>query len=109
MVEARREIGGIVQIDTRYFLTSLPAHAVRFAHAVRQHWGVENSLQWVLDVSFQEDACRIRTEKGAQTIAVLRHIALNLLRREPHHKRGIKARRKRAGWDRDYLVQVLRG
>jgi hypothetical protein len=66
-------------------------------------------LHWVLDVSFQEDACRIRKEKGVQTFAVLRHIALNLLRRAPHHKRGIKARRKRAGWDRDYLVQVLRG
>jgi predicted transposase YbfD/YdcC len=109
MVESCREIGATVQIDTRYFLTSLPAQAVRFAQAVRQHWGVENSLHWVLDVSFQEDACRIRKEKGAQTFAVLRHIALNLLRREPHHKRGIKARRKRAGWDRDYLVQVLTG
>ena len=88
MVTARRTIGDTVPIDTRYVLTSLPAHAVRFAHAVRQHWGVENSLHWVLDVSFQEDACRIRKEKGAQTFAVLRHIALNLLRREPHHKRG---------------------
>ena len=109
MVEARREVGEAVQIDTRYFLTSLPAHDPRFAQAVRQHWGIENAVHWVLDVSFQEDACRIRKEKGAQTFAVLRHIALNLLRREPHHKRGIKARRKRAGWDRDYLVQVLTG
>jgi predicted transposase YbfD/YdcC len=109
MVESRREIGETVQIDTRYFLTSLPAQGVRFAQAVRQHWGIENSLHWVLDVSFNEDACRIRKDQGAQTFAVLRHIALNLLRREPHHKRGIKARRKRAGWDRDYLVQVLTG
>jgi len=109
MVESCREVGETVQVETRYFLTSLPAQGVRFAQAVRQHWGVENSLHWVLDVSFQEDACRIRKEKGAQTFAVLRHIALNLLRREPHHKRGIKARRKRAGWDRDYLVQVLTG
>jgi predicted transposase YbfD/YdcC len=109
MVEARREVGETVQVETRYFLTSLPAQGVRFAQAVRQHWGIENSLHWVLDVSFDEDACRIRKEKGAQTFAVLRHIALNLLRREPHHKRGIKARRKRAGWDRDYLVQVLTG
>jgi predicted transposase YbfD/YdcC len=109
MVEARRAIGETVQIDTRYFLTSLPAQGVRFAQAVRQHWGIENALHWVLDVSFEEDACRIRKDKGAQTFAVLRHIALNLLRREPHHKRGIKARRKRAGWDRDYLVQVLTG
>ncbi len=109
MVESRREIGDTVQSDTRYFLTSLPAQGMRFAHAVRQHWGIENALHWVLDVSFAEDACRIRKEKGAQTFAVLRHIAVNLLRREPHHKRGIKARRKRAGWDRDYLVQVLIG
>jgi predicted transposase YbfD/YdcC len=109
MVEARREVGDTVQVETRYFLTSLPAQGVRFAQAVRQHWGIENSLHWVLDVSFDEDACRIRKDKGAQTFAVLRHIALNLLRREPHHKRGIKARRKRAGWDRDYLFQVLTG
>jgi predicted transposase YbfD/YdcC len=108
-VESRREIGEIVQTDARYFLTSLPAQAVPFAQAIRQHWGVENALHWVLEVSFQEDACRSRKEKGAQTFAVLRHIALHFLRREPHHKRGIKARRKRAGWDRDYLVQVLTG
>lgn len=109
MVEARRDVGDTVQVETRYFLTSLPAQGVRFAQAVRQHWGIENSLHWVLDVSFDEDACRIRKDKGAQTFAVLRHIALNLLRREPHHKRGIKARRKRAGWDRAYLFQVLTG
>jgi predicted transposase YbfD/YdcC len=109
MVEARREVGDTVQVETRYFLTSLPAQGVRFAQAVRQHWGIENSLHGVLDVSFNEDACRIRKDKGAQTFAVLRHIALNLLRRAPHHKRGIKARRKRAGWDRDYLFQVLTG
>jgi predicted transposase YbfD/YdcC len=109
MVESRREIGETVQIDTRYFLTSLPAQGIRFAQSVRQHWGIENALHWVLDVSFNEDACRIRKDQGAQIFAVLRHIALNLLRHEPHHKRGIKARRKRAGWDRDYLVQVLTG
>lgn len=109
MVESRREIGEEVSIDTRLFITSLPCDGVRFAQAVRHHWGIENSLHWVLDVSFDEDACRIRKDQGAQSFSVLRHIALNLLRREPHHKRGIKARRKRAGWDRGYLLQVLRG
>jgi predicted transposase YbfD/YdcC len=108
-VESRREIGDTGHIDTRYFLTSLPAQGVRFAQAVWQHWGIENSLHWVLDVSCNEDACRIRKEQGVQLFAALRHIAVNLVRREPRHKRGIKARRKRAGWDRDYLVQILTG
>ena len=109
MVEARREVGNTVQVETRYFLTSLPAQGVRFAQAVRQHWGIEHALPWVLDVSCNEDACRMRTDQGAQIFAVLRPIALNLWRHAPHHKRGITARRKRAGWDRDSLVQVLTG
>jgi predicted transposase YbfD/YdcC len=107
MVESCRARGDKVESETRYFLTSVPCDGVRFAQAVRQHWGIENSLHWVLDVSFDEDACRIRKDQGAQTFSVLRHIALNLLRRESSHKRGIKARRKRAGWDRDYLLRVL--
>ncbi len=74
---------------------------------MRLHWGMEKRLHGVLDVSCDEDACRIRQDQGAQTFSVLRHIALNLLKRESQHKRGIKARRKRAGWDRDYLLQVL--
>lgn len=109
LVESHVEVGGEVSIEQRYFLTSLPCDAVCFAHAVREHWGVENALHWVLDVSFREDDCRIRKDHGAQNMAVLRHMALNLLRRESGHKRGIKARRKRAGWDRDYLFQVLTG
>ena len=109
MVESHRDVGGAVSSEQRFFLTSLPCDAVRFAHAVREHWGVENALHWVLDVSFREDDCRIRQGNGAQNMAVLRHMALNLLRREAGHKRGIKARRKRAGWDRDYLFQVLTG
>jgi predicted transposase YbfD/YdcC len=109
MVESRRARGDKVQIETRYLLTSLPAEAVRVAEAVRQPWGVEHAWHGVLEVSLQEDACRIRKDKGAQTFAVLRPRAVNLLRREPRHTRGIKARRKRAGWDRDYRVQVLTG
>jgi predicted transposase YbfD/YdcC len=107
MVESRREHGEKVEIERRDYLVSLPADGVRFSDAVRQHWGVENKVPWVLDVSFAEDASRIRKDTGAQTFSVLRHIAVNLLRRESQHKRGIKARRKRAGWDRDYLLQVL--
>ena len=109
MVESRRALGDKVPIETRYVLTSRPADAGRFADAVRQPWGVEHSLPWVLAVSFQEAACRIRKDTGAQTFAVLRHSAVNLVRREPHHKRGLTARRQRAGWDRDSLVHVLTG
>lgn len=109
LVESHREVGSEVSSEQRLFLTSLPCDVVRFAQTVREHWGVENALHWVLDVSFREDDCRIRQGYGAQNMAVLRHMALNLLRREPGHKRGIKARRKRAGWDRDYLFRVLMG
>jgi hypothetical protein len=87
-------------------LTSLPCEVVRFAQAVREHWGVENALHGVLDVSFREDDWRMRQGQGAQNMAALRPMALNRWRRESGHKRGIKARRKRAGGDRDYLFQV---
>ena len=109
VVESCRTVGNdnTVETEQRYFLSSLPGDGARFATAVRQHWGIENSLHWVLDVSFAEDSSRIRQDQGGQVFATLRHIALNLLRRENSHKRGIKARRKRAGWDRAYLLQVL--
>lgn len=106
LLEPRREINEKVEIERRYYLASLPADGVCFSEVVRQHWGVESGLHWVLDVHFNEDACWIGKDKGAQTFSVLRHIALNLLKRESKHKRGIKARRKRAGWDRGYLLQV---
>jgi predicted transposase YbfD/YdcC len=109
MVEARREFDTTVETETRFYLTSLRPDAAMFARAVRSHWHVENRLHWVLDVSFREDDCRIRNDQGPENFAVLRHIALNLLQREPRHQRGIKARRKRAGWDRQYLLQVLTG
>ena len=107
MVESRREPGEKVEIDRRYSRVSLPADGVRFSDAVRQPWGVENPVPWGLDGSCAEEARRMRKDQGAQTCRVLRHRAVHLLRRESQHTRGIKARRKRAGWDRDYLLQVL--
>ena len=91
----------------RYFISSVPHDAQKVLRAVRQHWGLENRLHYVLDVSLHEDACRIRKEHGAENMAVLRHIALNLLRQEKTCERGIKARQKKAGWDNAYLEQVL--
>ena len=93
--------------ETRYYLSSLAGDAKKAARAIRQHWGIENSVHWVLDVVFDEDTCRIRKDNGAQNFAVLRHIALNLLRQEKTHKRGIKAKQKRAGWDNHYLTRLL--
>ncbi len=74
---------------------------------MRGHWSIENSLHWCLDVGFREDACRTRTGHGAENLAIVRHIALNLLKQEQNCKLGIKGKRLKAGWDDRYLLKVL--
>jgi len=96
-------------LERRYYLSSLPADAERILDSVRQHWGIENSLHWVLDVVFQEDSSRIRKDHAAVNTAMLRHLTLNLLRLDKTHKRGLKSKRLRAGWDHDYLALILAG
>jgi predicted transposase YbfD/YdcC len=109
MVVSTREIGDKSTSETRYFITSLYSNAEEFGKSVRQHWGIENSLHWVLDVTFREDDCRIRKDNAAENFAIVRHIALNLAKSEKTHKRGIRAKRLLAGWDRDYLLKVFAG
>jgi len=109
MVEADREVRGRERtLERRYFISSLPAEAKPLLAAVRGHWGIENQLHWCLDVAMREDASRIRTDHAPENVAVLRHIALNLLKQERSCKLGIKRKQLKAGWDHDYLLKVLR-
>ena len=77
------------------------------ADAMRDHWGIENRVPWQLDVSFNEDQCRVRTGHAAENLSRLRRMALNLLKQEKSAKVGIKAKRLKAGWNPDYLLKVL--
>lgn len=107
MVRSERRLADKTSVEVRYYLSSLPSNAARLLAAVRRHWTIENQLHWVLDVAFDEDQSRVRQGYAAQNFAVLRHIALNLLKQETSAKCGIKAKRKKAAWSQDYLLKVL--
>ena len=93
--------------EVRYFISSLPAKVRRLARAVRQHWGIENGLHWVLDVAFNEDRMRQRDRNGIENLALLNRLAVSLLRQDKAIKAGVKCKRKAAGWDDDYLLHLL--
>jgi predicted transposase YbfD/YdcC len=109
MLRSERRKGEETTVESRYFISSLESDAPLTLKAVRTHWEIENKVHWVLDVVFREDDSRIRKGHAPQNLAVIRHIALNLLRQETTLKRGIKAKRLRAGWDHDYLFKILVG
>jgi predicted transposase YbfD/YdcC len=93
--------------EVRYFISSLPTKVKRLAGAVRQHWGIENSLHWVLDVAFNEDRMRQRDRNGIENLALLNRLALSVLRQDKTVKAGVKCKRKAAGWDDNYLLHLL--
>ena len=109
-VESTREIlgSGKTSTERRYFIASLPCvSGEQFARLVRNHWSIENGQHWTLDMAFNEDQSRIRKEHGDQNLAVLRRIALGLLRRDKSVKLGAKNKRLKAGRNRNYLLRVL--
>jgi predicted transposase YbfD/YdcC len=108
-VEAERRTGEKVSRETRYFLSSLTGSAARLAGAVRAHWGIETSLHWVLDVTFNEDQSRVRTRHAPENLAALRRLALNLVRHAKAPKASVRASLKRAGWDLAFLETILVG
>ena len=107
MVESRTERSGKIEHERRYYLCSIKLDAETFGRAVRSHWHVENRLHWILDVVFQDDLARLRSGHGPENMAVVKHMALNLLQKASPTT-SLKNRRHLAGWSLDYLDSVLR-
>ncbi|HSN75781.1 MAG TPA: ISAs1 family transposase [Anaerolineae bacterium] len=107
MVRLERRLGTDVSVEWRYYIASRNTSAAQLLRHKRSHWRIENSLHWVLDIAFREDESRLRKGHGAQNFAILRHIALNLLKQETTCKLGTFNKRLKAAWDTDYLLTVL--
>lgn len=108
-VKRERREGEKVSKETKYYISSLAASAKYLLNRIRGHWGIENRLHWVLDVVFKEDASRVRSENSAENYAIVRQVALNLLRQEKTYKRSVKGKRLRCALNEDYLSLVLFG
>ena len=107
VTESERTLNGKTTSEMRYFIGSLASDAKEFANAVRGHWAIENNLHWVLDIAFREDESRVRIGNAAANFALLRHIAINALKKDKSVKIGVKGKRLKAGWDEEYLMKIL--
>lgn len=106
-IDSSRQINGQLSREKRYYISSLQAGANTFNHAVRMHWGIENSLHWVLDIAFREDECRKRKGNSAENFSVVRRFALNLLKRDTSTRLGVKNKRLKAAFNHQYLFKVI--
>jgi predicted transposase YbfD/YdcC len=106
-IESTRRVGDQVSTEARHYLSSLPADAPALAQIIRSHWRVENSLHWVLDVAFREDDSRVRVGHAPENFAIIRHLALNLLRQDTSRRIGVANKRFRAALDTTYLRSIL--
>lgn len=107
MVESTRTIGKKKTTETRYYISSLRNKGDQFVAAIRKHWSIENSLHWMLDVTFREDHSQVRTKNAAENFSIIRRTALNLLKMEKTYKASMNCKRLRASIDTDYLEKVL--
>jgi len=106
MVESTREIGDKVERETRFYITSLAWLASQLGPVVRSHWAVENSLHWVMDMTFRDDECRVRTDHAPANFTTIKHMALNLIRKAPG-KDSFRLKRKVAAWDDEFLASLI--
>ena len=106
MVQSTREAGGKIECETRFYITSLVLIASLIGPLIRDHWAVENSLHWVLDMVFRDDECRLRTDHAPANFTTIKHMALNLIRRAPG-KDSLRLKRKVAAWDDEFLASVI--
>ncbi|HLP89791.1 MAG TPA: ISAs1 family transposase [Nostocaceae cyanobacterium] len=107
MVVRTIEHWNITTHEIQFYITTLQSDANKIGSAIRQHWGIENSVHWTLDVTFQEDKCRIRSMHSPQNFGLLRRIALNALNRETSFRRSIRQKSRRAAMNDQYMVSVL--
>jgi predicted transposase YbfD/YdcC len=106
IVESTRETDGVIEKDTRFYITSLVMLAHLLGPVIRSHWAIENSLHWVMDMVFRDDESRVRTNHAPTNFTTIKHMACNLLRR-PSGKDSMRVRRKVAGWDDEFLASLI--
>lgn len=108
-MESIRTVEGKTSIENLYYISSLPGEDAEFLGEIkRSHWGIENRLHWVLDVTFREDQCRVRRDHGGTNLALIRKVALNLIRQNKTRKGSVQSKRHFAGWDERFLLELLR-